>query len=61
MISQNNSGNQEMIWAIQFPSMGGPVGDREFGLIHSTVYIYCFELQITLEFYWEAIYKVYGS
>ena len=37
-ISQNNSGNQEMIWATQFPSMGGPVGDREFGLIHSTVY-----------------------
>ena len=26
-ISPNNSGNQEIIWATQFSTMGGPVGD----------------------------------
>ena len=26
-ISQNNSGDQELIWANQFSTMGGPVGD----------------------------------
>ena len=26
-ISKKNSGNQEMIWATQFSTMGGPVGD----------------------------------
>ena len=36
-LSQNNSGNQELIRAIQFSAMGGPLGDPwNCDYIHST-------------------------